>query len=170
MADIFLSYVNDDLEVVAQIARLLEERGLDVWWDRKIRVGQAYSDEIENQIQGARKVVVVWSQRSVLSSWVRDEAGEALRLKKLVPLSIDGSLPPMGFRQIQTVGISEFKQAGGTIAVEPLVAALCEHLEHEDVVDPAEASRTTSFRRAQRSAFVMPDARTSAHAPIGRSG
>ncbi len=43
MADIFISYANEDRETAAQFAQLLESVGLRVWWDRRIPAAAAES-------------------------------------------------------------------------------------------------------------------------------
>jgi TIR domain len=40
MADIFLSYANEDRESARAVAGLLESAGCTVWWDRRIPAGR----------------------------------------------------------------------------------------------------------------------------------
>jgi hypothetical protein len=58
---------------------------------------------LQSELDKARAVVVVWSSHSVASRWVKAEAGEGLRRGILVPVLVDASLPPLGFRNILTV-------------------------------------------------------------------
>jgi TolB-like protein len=51
-------------------------------------------------------VAVLWSQTSVASHWVRDEAQRGRERGCLVPLSLDGTMAPLGFRQFQLLDIS----------------------------------------------------------------
>ena len=53
-------------------------------------------------------IVVLWSRQSVQSDWVCDEAAQGRDRHRLVPLSLDGALPPLGFRQIQAVDVSHW--------------------------------------------------------------
>src|SRR5438105_5820435 len=76
MASVFLSYDHEDAERAAPIAAALEKAGHSVWWDRHIHGGAEYNSEIENAVERADVVVVLWSERSVRSAWVRDEAAE----------------------------------------------------------------------------------------------
>jgi len=46
MASVFLSYVREDAEKARTIATLLDRAGHSVWWDRQIKGGAEYSDEI----------------------------------------------------------------------------------------------------------------------------
>ncbi|HEU4498591.1 MAG TPA: toll/interleukin-1 receptor domain-containing protein, partial [Sphingomicrobium sp.] len=106
MATVFLSYDHDDVERAAPIASALEKAGHSVWWDRHIQGGAQYNDEIEAAVEAANAVVVLWSERSVRSTWVRDEAAEGRDQNKLVPVLLDAVKPPMGFRQFQTIDLS----------------------------------------------------------------
>jgi hypothetical protein len=108
MSDIFISYAREDRARVASVARALEGRGWLVWWDPKISAGQAFDRVIEEALANARCVVVVWSHRSVDSTWVRAEANDGLRRQRLVPVAIDDVQPPLLFRQIQTVDLSQW--------------------------------------------------------------
>src|SRR5919202_840968 len=66
-----------------------------------------------SQMQGAADVVVVlWSANSIESAWVRDEAAAGRDSGRLVPVTIDGTEPPLGFRQFQTIDLSRWKGRG----------------------------------------------------------
>ena len=109
MANVFLSYDHDDAARAAPIASALEKAGHSVWWDRHIDGGAEYYTEIENAVEAADAVVVLWSACSVRSAWVRDEAGEGRDQGKLIPILLDIVKPPMGFRQFQTIDLSAWK-------------------------------------------------------------
>lgn len=109
MASVFLSYDHEDAIRASPIASALEKAGHSVWWDRHIHGGAEYNSEIEGAVERADAVVVLWSERSVKSAWVRDEAAEGRDSGKLVPVLIDGVKPPMGFRQYQTVDLAAWK-------------------------------------------------------------
>lgn len=111
MAAIFLSYAREDRPTVEKLARVLEHAGHDVWWDRHLDGGEEFSAEIETALDQSDAVVVAWSQQSVKSRWVRDEASVGGDSGKLVPVTIDGSLPPMGFRQFHTLDLTGWKSA-----------------------------------------------------------
>src|SRR4029453_3800532 len=108
MAAVFLSYDHEDVARAGPIASALERAGHSVWWDRHIRGGAEYNSEIEGAVEQADVVVVLWSEKSVASAWVRDEAAEGRDCGKLVPVTLDSTKPPMGFRQYQTIPISEW--------------------------------------------------------------
>jgi len=98
MTDLFISYAREDSEAAAWVARRAHEVGYSVWWDRSMAPGADMYRVIEQQIIAARKVLVIWSRHSVASRWVRDEAELAAKQNKLIPICIDASEPPLGFR------------------------------------------------------------------------
>ena len=106
MANIFLSYDREDAARARSVAAVLEKAGHSVWWDRHITGGAQYSKEIEAALKLADAVVVLWSRRSVDSAWVRDEAAAGRDTNRLVPVRLDSTEPPMGFRQYQTIDLA----------------------------------------------------------------
>lgn len=105
MADIFVSYSSSDRERVRPIVEALETAGWSVWWDRKIEAGRAFDREIEQAIDTAKSVLVVWSEHSIDSDWVRNEASEGLDRGVLVPVALDDVRPPLAFRRQQTIDL-----------------------------------------------------------------
>ena len=97
MADIFLSYANEDRESARAVAGLLESAGCTVWWDRRIPAGRTWRSMIEEALRDMRCMVVLWSSHSVDSDWVKEEAEEARAVGKLVPVLIEAVKPPVGF-------------------------------------------------------------------------
>src|SRR5215211_8193119 len=101
MSDIFISYANDDTSRVEPLAEALQAQGWSVWWDRVIPAGKTFDEVIEEAINAAKCIVVVWSDKSVSSRWVRTEAGEGADRQILVPVLIDDVKIPLAFRRIQ---------------------------------------------------------------------
>jgi hypothetical protein len=99
MPDVFISYAREDRERARVLAEALQARGWSVWWDRKIVAGQAFDQTIEQQLEAAKSVVVLWSGHSVASEWVRNEAGMASEREVLVPALIDNVKQPLEFRR-----------------------------------------------------------------------
>ena len=101
--DIFISYASPDRDRVAPIVAALESEGWTVWWDRKIEAGTAYDREIQESLEAARCVVVVWTESSLESDWVLAEANEGLERGILIPILLEPIRPPLAFRRIQSV-------------------------------------------------------------------
>lgn len=124
MASVFLSYDHEDVARAAHIASALEKAGHSVWWDRHIHGGAEYQTEIESAVQQADAIVVLWSARSIKSAWVRDEAAEGRDQGKLVPVLLESVKPPMGFRQYQTIDLSNRRGTSGPGRLDELLRAV----------------------------------------------
>ena len=85
-------------------------------WDTLIEGGAEFARTIEAAIGTCDAVVVVWSNASVGSDWVLDEAAKGRDLRKLVPVSLDGVEPPMGFRRYHSINLAGWE--GGTQSPE----------------------------------------------------
>lgn len=142
MADVFLSYARGDRSAAERLAHAIGETGLSVWWDRHIKGGAEFSRDIERQLDAAARVLVLWSKEAVVSRWVRDEASVAADSGRLVSATIDGTPPPLGFRQFQTIDLKQWTAKGAAIPRE-----LAEALEVET---PAPAVRPSSTLQPRR--------------------
>jgi formylglycine-generating enzyme required for sulfatase activity len=125
MSDIFISYAREDLPRARAIAQALEAHGWSVWWDRNIRTGEIFRRVIREQIGKARSVVVLWSEHSVDSDWVHEEASLGKRRNILVPVLTDEVELPLGFGSIQTADLTGW--AGDAMA--PAFRSLCSDIE-----------------------------------------
>jgi hypothetical protein len=101
MADIFISYSSEDKTYVKGIAGMLEQQGWTVWWDRDIPIGQRFDNVIEEELAKAYCVIVIWTKRSVVSEWVKNEANEASQLGKLVPVLLEDVPIPLAFKRTE---------------------------------------------------------------------
>ena len=106
MGRVFLSYSRKDADVAQAVAEAIAAAGHEVWWDRHLPGGSRYAVEIDRALQDAEAVVVLWSHSAIASSWVQDEAVEGRDSGRLIPVMLDGSKPPLGFRQFQCVDLS----------------------------------------------------------------
>ena len=123
---VFVSYSRDDLKLVRPIIAAIEAAGYPVWWDGMLSPGERFATSTEAALEGARAVVVLWSAKSTASHWVHDEATRGRDRGCLVPLSVDGSKPPLGFRQFQTYKVNPHraKHDPGVAAMLQAIAAL----------------------------------------------
>lgn len=99
--DVFLSYNRGDADTAKSLVEALTGEGLAVWWDALLDVGDTFAQTTEEALETAGAVVVLWSARSIQSHWVRDEATRGRDRGRMVPVTIDGTQPPLGFRQLQ---------------------------------------------------------------------
>lgn len=121
---VFLSYSRDDQKRALPIIKLLQDAGFAVWWDGLIEGGARFSRTTENALEQAKAIVVLWSSTSNNSHWVQDEATRGRDRKCLVPLSIDGSEPPLGFRQFQVIDARPAKVKPNTPEMQNLIRAV----------------------------------------------
>lgn len=109
MADVFLSYARSDGDAARTIADRLRADGVSVWFDEQLPAHRPYSDIIEEQLEQARAVLVLWSAAAVQSQWVRSEANRGRELGRLVQLRLDHARLPMPFDQIQCADLSGWR-------------------------------------------------------------
>lgn len=109
LADIFISYARADQPTVARLAAGLEAEGYEVWWDQHIQSGSDFSKDIEQALDEAKAIIVCWSSSAINSRWVKDEANHGAEDNKLLAISLDGALPPIGFRQFHCTDFSAWR-------------------------------------------------------------
>jgi TolB-like protein/tetratricopeptide (TPR) repeat protein len=111
MADVFISYKAEDRPRVRPLVDALEAEGLLVWWDEQVGGGEAWRESIEQQLDAAACVIVVWSKRSTgpEGRFVRDEANRAARRRTYLPVRIDKVEPPLGFGEMQALDLNGWK-------------------------------------------------------------
>lgn len=124
MARVFLSYARDDVGLAKQLAGLIGEAGHQVWWDREIHGGSHFSNEIDKALQDAEAVLVLWTEASVKSAWVQDEAAEGRDSGRLVPAVVNGVRPPLGFRQYQSIELGAWTGDGEPQQLGDLLKAI----------------------------------------------
>jgi len=124
MAQVFLSYDREDGPKARVVAQALEGAGHFVWWDMHIKGGAEYGREIEQALDKSDAVVVLWSERSVASAWVRDEAAVGRDKGCLIPVLLEPVTPPMGFRQYQNLDFSKWKGRGKPPRLQELLDSI----------------------------------------------
>lgn len=110
MADVFISYAREDTAKARLLAEALIADGLSVWWDHDLIGGDNFREQIADTIERATCVIVIWSENSVKSRFVKDEANRALEKNTLLPVSIGGVAPPVGFGELQTVSFKRWAE------------------------------------------------------------
>ena len=107
MSDIFLSYASEDRERVRPLVEALTRQGWSVFWDRNFPGGRTWQELLEEELEAACSLVVVWSEISVKRQWVIEEADAGIRKRlPIFPVLIDAVLPPLEFRSKETVNLS----------------------------------------------------------------
>jgi len=106
MSDVFISYARSTQEQATNVEEALRSAGYDVWRDSELPAHRAYGEVIEERLNSAKAVVVLWSPEAARSHWVRAEADAARAAGTLVQASVDGTVPPLPFNQIQCADLS----------------------------------------------------------------
>jgi TolB-like protein/Flp pilus assembly protein TadD len=145
---LFLSYAHTDEVRARKLAAALDQAGYDVWWDALIEGGTAYAKTINNALETADVVIVLWSATSVESDWVRDEAALGRDRHRLVPLLLDRVRPPLGFRQYQFVNFRSWRgrrDAPEFVALERAIAAAAGQVAPDRTARRPPISRRTAL-------------------------
>jgi adenylate cyclase len=160
MSDVFVSYARPNEGQAERVANELRASGYQVWRDDELPAHRAYAEVIEERLKGAKAVIVLWSTEAARSQWVRSEANVARSAGSLVQATLDGSIPPMPFDQIQCADLSGWSGDAGTPGWHKLFASVVA------LAGPAAADITEDHRshRHQRAVCVLPFANMSGDA------
>lgn len=107
---VFLSYAHADGAAAEALVETLAASAIDVWWDRRLEPGADFDEVIEAALEQSAAVIVIWSDASVTSRYVRTEAGAALELDKVVPVHVEGFDPrrmPLKFRNLHSCCVTD---------------------------------------------------------------
>jgi hypothetical protein len=100
--------MKEDKNTASSLRNALRAEGLLVWWDEDLQAGEKWEQEIENALHNSSAILVLWSNESVRSEWVKHEAciGKTLGLLTQAHLG-DISIPPL-FDDIQSVDLTNW--------------------------------------------------------------
>jgi adenylate cyclase len=125
VADIFVSYSRQDKALVAPLVAALEAEGWSVWWDPAITPGEEFDTLISRELDEAKTLIVVWTESSVDSRWVRGEARDGADRGVLVPVRFDNARLPIDFRAVHTTDLDGW----GADRENEAFRSLCQALE-----------------------------------------
>lgn len=94
--DIFISYSRKDIAIAREIKKKVETKtSVSCWMDMEgIESGSQFQDVIISAINETKIVLLLLSENSMESPWVKKEINFAYeKHKKVVPINIDGSQP-----------------------------------------------------------------------------
>lgn len=151
--DVFISYARPDRARIEALATVLASAGYAVWWDHEISGGAAFAVDIERALNDAGAVVVAWSVNGVQSEWVLDEANVGKQAGKLVPIQLDATSPPLGFRQYQTIDFSTWSGSADETLKE-LSSGIDRYLQRQTATDGS--GRVFAPRAAANAIAVLP--------------
>jgi TIR domain len=124
MSDIFISYNQKDKSKAELFARVFEQENWAVFWDKAIPPGKTFDQYINDQLEAAKCVVVLWSEGSVNSDWVKEEAQRGAQRKILVPVFISKVSPPLGFGRIEAAELFDWEGDTSEVEFQNLLKAI----------------------------------------------
>lgn len=105
MSAVFLSYQTEDRLVAAEVGKFFRDLGLDAFMaHEQIELSQAWQETILEQLDDAEIFVAILTERYLLSHYCLQESGIAVFCEEdftIMPLSVDGTLPPGFMKHIQ---------------------------------------------------------------------
>jgi hypothetical protein len=129
---IFISYSHHDRDFVNWLVVELRRNSFDVWWDvNELSVGDSIRDKIKEGISASSAFVIILSEYSTKSAWVRVELNSALLYNaaknniKIIPIKIDRSPMPADLDNYLFVDASENRLT----VVENIVRELQVHVK-----------------------------------------
>jgi hypothetical protein len=152
MSDIFISYASEERDRVQPLVGALERTGWSIFWDRTIPAGKTWRQVIGSEIRACRSVLVVWSEHSVTSEWVLEEAETGKRRGILIPVLLDNVEPPFGFGNIQAANLTAWNGDSSSPIFTHLVADITTILGQAPAAAKEAEKRRRSDAEAQRRA------------------
>jgi TolB-like protein len=130
MADVFVSYKAEDRRRVKPLVETLQAEGFSVWWDEQIGGGAAWRQAIEAELNAAKCVIVIWSNRSAgpEGTFVQDEATRAQQRHVYVPVLIDKVHLPLGFGETQALALNGWRGDRADARYQAVLAAVGRHV------------------------------------------
>ena len=91
--DVFISYSSNDKVAANAICHNLESNNIRCWIaPRDIPPGEEYGDLIDEAIKRSKVFVVIFSEKSAMSQWVKGELNIAFEEQKtIIPFRIDNT-------------------------------------------------------------------------------
>jgi hypothetical protein len=103
---VFVSYSHRDLEMAEQVVKILNEMGLTPVWDKNIRPGMPFTDEIKNLIGYSHVFMPLITERSKEVPWVHQETGYAMAMNiPVLPVAIGNPLPSEMIAQLHGISV-----------------------------------------------------------------
>lgn len=113
MADVFISYKQEERERVRAIAEGLRAMKIDVWFDADLEPGAAFAETIQRELHACAAQIVCWSSTATASQWVNGEAEIGRQRGVLVPVFLERCAPNPPFNMMHGEDLSAFGGEAG---------------------------------------------------------
>jgi len=126
MSQLFVSYSSKDRTKIKRLVDALVQKhpSWKIWWDKHIPAGAAFDREIGKALAQSEAIVVCWSTNSIDRDWVLDEALEGKERDILVPIALNKTEFPFGYRRIQAINFQRWNGGVGAQCFKELEKAL----------------------------------------------
>ncbi len=123
MTDVYISCTSEDAGQLQQVVDALSAEGWRVWFEPDASPGQR-ERAIDAELGAAGAVIVLWSDTSRESDYVRTEAATGLYRNKLIQVSFGGATAPRPFDQLDTIDLSLWNGDAADSTFQRVVAAV----------------------------------------------
>jgi hypothetical protein len=121
---VFICYSRKDEDFVVKLRNNLKSREVPVWYDGDIPPGENFDKAVEKALKECTHILVILSQSSVDSDWVRGEWLSALDEKKIVvPILYTPCAMPIRLKPIQYIDFTS-RSPDDEEAIEQILNAL----------------------------------------------
>lgn len=145
---IFISYSHADRALCETIADALgKAEGLSVWYDKELLAGEVYRNRIVEKIETADVFIVLLSQNSIKSKWVKKELEYAEeKLDRLVPVWLEDIELPGDWQMILQGhhGLFWHSRKSDSHFINSLAEALLQKIEINGDTSRKESGRNSS--------------------------
>lgn len=87
---VFLSYTSQDQRLREAVAEVLLDLGACPWWDKELKPGRLFLEQIKERIETAHLFVPLITPRSAVRPWIHQETGFALAINvPVLPIAVD---------------------------------------------------------------------------------
>ncbi|MDC3394593.1 toll/interleukin-1 receptor domain-containing protein, partial [Planktomarina temperata] len=128
----FISYAHENKAEVAKIVDYLRVQNINIWWDHDIVPGDSWRDQIRDKLAKCQAVLTLWTEQSVKSVNVIEEAEGGKRQGKLLHAKLDSAPLPYGFGEVQYADLTHWDRRSDTPESLRLLAALKQKLDPDD--------------------------------------
>ena len=129
---VFISYAHANKTEVAEIVRYLRDHDINIWWDNDIVPGDKWRDQIADKLAECQAVLTLWTEQSVNSDSVKEEAEVGKHGGKLLHARLDSAPLPYGFGEVQYADLTHWDRRSDTPESSSLLAALKQKLDPDD--------------------------------------
>ncbi|HLG15927.1 MAG TPA: TIR domain-containing protein [Blastocatellia bacterium] len=108
LPSVFVSYSHEDRDFINGLASDLRRRRVKVWFDERLRTGEAWLQQIDLAICSTDALILVMSPSSIASTWVQRELQTALSSnKRIIPLRYRPCEVPAQIKELQYAPVGD---------------------------------------------------------------